>query len=43
MKRDQAQIKKKVNHLKQHEKIITYDLRCVDSQINMLIYDKQNC
>jgi len=42
MKRNQAQIKKKVNHLEQHEKTITYDLRCVSSQIEMLIYDRQN-
>ncbi len=42
MKKDQAQIKKKVNCLEQHEKIITYDLRCVDLQIKMLIYDRQN-
>jgi len=42
MKRNQAQIKKRVNHLEQHEKTITYDLRCVDSQIEMLIYDRQN-
>jgi hypothetical protein len=42
MKRNQAQIKKKVNHFKQYEKTITYDLRCVDLKIEMLIYDKQN-
>ena len=42
MKRNQAQIKKKVNHLEQHEKTIIYDLRCVDLQIEMLIYDRQN-
>ena len=42
MKRDQAQIKKRVNHLEQHEKIIIYDLRCVDLQIEMLIYNRQN-
>ncbi len=43
MKRNQAQIKKKVNHLEQHEKTIIYDLCCVDSRIEMLIYDRQNC
>ncbi len=43
MKKDQAQIKKRVNHLQHHEKTITYDLRCVDSRIKMLIYDRQNC
>jgi len=42
MKKNQAQIKKRVNHLEQHEKTITYDLRCIDSQIKMLIYDRQN-
>jgi len=42
MKRNQAQIKKKVNCLEQHEKTITYDLHCIDSQIKMLIYDRQN-
>jgi len=42
MKRNQAQIKKRVNHLEQHKKTITYDLRCVDSKIEMLIYDRQN-
>ncbi len=42
MKRNQAQIKKRVNCLEQHEKTITYDLRCVDLQIEMLIYDRQN-
>ncbi len=42
MKRDQAQIKKKVNCFKQHKKTITYDLRCVNLQIEMLIYDRQN-
>jgi len=42
MKRNQAQIKKRVNHLEQHEKTITYDLRCIDSRIEMLIYDRQN-
>ena len=43
MKRNQAQIKKKVNHLEQHKKTIIYDLCCVDSRIEMLIYDRQNC
>ncbi len=42
MKRNQAQIKKKINHLEQYEKTITYDLRCVDLRIEMLIYDRQN-
>ena len=42
MKRNQAQIKKRVNHLEQYEKTITYDLRCVDLQIKMLIYNRQN-
>jgi len=42
MKKDQAQIKKRVNRLKQYEKTITYDLRCVGSRIKMLIYDRQN-
>ncbi len=42
MKRNQAQIKKRMNHLEQYEKTITYDLRCVDLRIEMLIYDRQN-
>ncbi len=42
MKRNQAQIKKRVNHLEQYEKTIIYDLRCIDLQIKMLIYDRQN-
>jgi len=42
MKRNQAQIKKRVNYLEQHEKTIIYDLRCVNSRIEMLVYDKQN-
>jgi len=42
MKRNQAQIKKRINHLEQYEKTITYDLRCVDLRIEMLIYDRQN-
>ncbi len=42
MKRNQAQIKKRVNYLEQYEKTITYDLRCVDLQIKMLIYNRQN-
>ncbi len=42
MKRNQAQIKKRVNCLEQHEKTITYDLRCISLQIEMLIYDRQN-
>ncbi len=42
MKRNQAQIKKRVNHLEQYEKTIIYNLRCIDLQIKMLIYDRQN-
>jgi len=42
MKRNPAQIKKRINHLEQYEKTITYDLRCVDLRIEMLIYDRQN-
>jgi len=43
MKRNQAQIKKKVNHFKQYEKTIIYDLRCINLKIEMLIYNRQNC